>query len=137
MLIRFIFLLIFTLNIVSIPTYSINWERLVSGANREVFLDKDSITQEEGFYFYNIKFINTHTNLPAIITMQTQISHPFSARIKSYTIDEYTSLNGDYINITKNKTKDLELVTYKSIVYACYNYINILYGKRPSIIISD
>ena len=102
---------------------AIEWEQLTSRHGRTVFLDTDSIQELDGYYFYNIKFKYENASEYIILTVQSQISHPFSARIKAYTLQEYETLRGDYENIFNNKTEKMEPVTYESIVYACYKRV--------------
>ena len=116
---KFLYLLI-AVFLVQTNVFAIDWINLVSPSGRVVYLDKDSIFEIDGYYFYNIKFVNQNRTTPIIVTMQSGISHPFSARIKTYSESEYESLHGDYNNIALNKTTKLEPVTYNSIVNTCY-----------------
>ena len=122
----FILFLIFSFNS---PIFAIDWIQLVSPKGKIVYLDKDSITAANGYFYYNIKFKNSHTNQDVVLTMQSGVAHQFSARIKAYKPDEYEMLNGDYQNILKNSTTQLELVTYDSIVNTCYKEVKKI--KRP------
>ncbi len=115
--------IIFVLFFININANAIEWVNLVSPNGRAVALDKDSILEKEGYYFYNIKFTQNGYSNPIVITMQSGVSHPFSARIKAYSEDEYNGLNGDYNNIMSNKTNKLEPVTYDSIVNTCYKTV--------------
>lgn len=114
-----IFMLFFSAKI----TLAIDWVELRAPSGRQVFLDKDSIKSQEHYYFYNIKYNNRYTNKPIVVTMQSAISSPFSARLRTYGVEEYNSLEGDYENITKNLTHNLEPVTYESIVNTCYKKV--------------
>lgn len=115
-------LLIITLLYFSIPVMAIDWIGLQCPTGRQVFLDKDSIKEEDNCYFYNIKFKDMH-GYDIVVTMQSAKHNPFSARLKVYKISEYEALSGDYENITKNKTTKLEPVTYTSTVYTCYKKV--------------
>ena len=106
----------------TIPTFAIDWNSLTCPNGRVVYLDKDSIKEENGFYFYNIKFKDMH-GYDIVVTMQSGTHNPFSARLKVYKIAEYEALNGDYENITSKKTDKLEPVTYTSTVYTCYKKV--------------
>ena len=102
---------------------------LTSPRGRIVYLGKDSITKQDGYYFYNMKFLDPKFDDFVILTMQSGVKHQFSARLKAYKPSEYESLNGDYENITKNMTQNLEMVTYDSIVNTCYRKIKELMEK--------
>lgn len=105
------------------PVWAIEWVSTVSNNGRVAYVDIDSIQEYDGYYFYNIKFANNSADDIVIITMQSGIKTPFSARIKAYTPNEYESLMGNYKNITSNYTQNLEPVTYDSLVYACYKKV--------------
>ncbi len=119
---RFLYLII-AVFLVQSCVFAVDWVNLVSPNGRVVALDKDSIIEDGGYYFYNIKFVNHNSLNPIIVTMQSGVKHPFSARIKTYTEQEYASLNGDYTNITLNKTSKLEPVTYDSLVNTCHKAV--------------
>lgn len=130
-----IFLIIFVFTLFLTQTsYAIEWITLKSTSGNEVKLDKDSIKEYNHNYFYNIK-LKTKNNEEKIITIQSSVGHSFSARIKYYTPKEYEDLDGDYENITKNITKDLEPVSIESRVYACYKEVHKLMQieARPNI----
>ena len=127
---RFLCLVLFLL-FVQVNVFAIEWVNLVTPNGKNVALDMDSVSEIDGYYFYNIKFINDNRNTPVIITMQSGIKHPFSARIKAYNESEYTSLNGDYANIALNKTAKLEPVTYDSVVHTCYKAVKDI--KHPTV----
>ena len=61
--------------------------------------------------------------------MQSGVVHQFSARLKVYKPSEYDALDGDYQNITKNFTKNLEMITYDSIVNTCYKEVKRIMEK--------
>ncbi len=103
--------------------FAINWETVNSPTGRTAYLDSDSIIKHKLYYFYNIKVFNDAINDFSVITIQSSKTKPFSARINFYTPDEYERLEGDYLNITKNMTKNLEPVTYKSVVNSCYRRV--------------
>ncbi len=116
------------------PTYAITWLELKTPHGRQVFLDKDSLKEFSGYYFYNIKFKDSH-GYDLVVTMQSGKLTPFSARIKSYKPSQYESLNGDYENITANMTKNLEPVTYESTVNTCYKQVrNIMQEVKKPVI---
>lgn len=115
------FLILFML--LMTPVYAIDWVDVVSVNGRHALVDKDSIKEHKGYYFYNIKFANKSPDDVVVITMQTSMKRAFSARIKAYTPSEYDSLNGDYNNTLLNYTENLEPVTYDSLVYACYKKV--------------
>lgn len=105
------------------PVFAIEWVSTISPNGRVAYVDIDSIKEHEGYYFYNIKFANKSPNDIVVVTMQSGIKRPFSARLKAYTPSEYDSLGGNYANTTSNYTQDLEPVTYDSLVYACYKKV--------------
>ena len=118
-----------------LQAFAIEWLDLKSTKGHCFSLDKDSITQFENYYFYNIK---THKNNgdDVVMTMQFQKNHPFGARIKYYTPSEYEALNGDYGNIVKNLTKNLAPVSYDSRAFASYKKVHqIIHEKdKPQIV---
>lgn len=104
------------LNCIIMPTLAINWVTLNTPLGKTVDIDTDSVKEIDHFYFYNIKLMGSNH----VFTIQSGSKSTFSARIKTIDLDEYNSLNGDYDNISVNETKDLEPVTYESVVYTCY-----------------
>lgn len=98
------------------PILAIDWVTLRTGLGKSVDIDIDSIKQVDHFYFYNIKLPDSNH----VMTIQSGAKSTFSARINTVDLDIYNDLNGDYDNIANNATKDLEPVTYESVVYACY-----------------
>ncbi len=116
-------IILFLFLIIQCSAYAINWETITTPAGKTAYLDKDSILQYKSYYFYNIKVFNDSINDFSVVTIQSSMSKPFSARINFYTPDEYERLQGDYLNITKNITKSLEPVTYKSTVNSCYKRV--------------
>ncbi len=117
-------IIIFLLLLIAIsPAYAVNWLNLTANSGRSVQLDTDSIKQYKNYYLYNIKYKDDKFNEPLVVTMQSSIKSPFSARLKVYKESEYTSLNGDYENMTNNLTTSLEPVTFNSIVFVCYNKV--------------
>ncbi len=127
--------LFFLLSFVYCKAFAVNWIDLTTPLGRSVAIDKDSIVESDNYYFYNIKYKNSHNTYYTVVTVQSGVIHPFSARIRFYSLDEYISLNGDYDNIALNKTKNLEAVTYNSVVGTCYREVkNIMRGSViPSI----
>lgn len=105
------------------PVFAIDWIETISQKGRVAYVDKDSILEYKGYYFYNIKFANKTPDDIVVITMQSAIKTPFSARIKAYSPAEYDNLKGNYSSITLNYTQDLEPVTYDSLVYSCYKKV--------------
>ena len=128
---NFLLILFFVL-IFACPCQAINWIELKSPSGNSVYLDKDSIKEHEGNYFYNIKF-KTEASEILVITIQTASTHPFSARIRYYSLNEYNEKNGDYENITNNMTSSLEPVTYQSTINTCYMYLRKHFGKDNKI----
>lgn len=126
-------LLVFLINLIFVlPSFAINWVKLETPRGKIVEIDSDSAVEYENNFFYNIKF-NSDSGDIIVITMQTSISHPFSARIRYYSLDEYEKLNGDYQNITKNMTSSLEPVTYQSTINTCYSYLKKKFNKESNI----
>ena len=116
-------LLILLLILSCIPVKAIDWEEVITPLGKTAYVDKDSITEYNNYYFYNIKVYNDSIRDYSVITIQSGKNKPFSARINSYKTDEYESLNGDYDNITSNFTKDMEPVTSYSVVNSCYKRV--------------
>lgn len=115
------------------PVFAITWEKLTTPMGAVVYLDTDSITQNDGYYFYNIKFKTSGRKNYTVMTIQSSHSRPFSARIQSYSEAQYDELKGDYENITKNETAQLEPVTYQSTVHTCYKRVrNIIETSKNS-----
>lgn len=114
--------LIFILFFMANSVFAINWIDLKSANGNIVSLDIDSIKEDKNYYFYNIK-MNTTPTESIVITMQSAKLTPFCARIKYYKPSQYEKLNGDYENITLNKTTKLEPVTYESRAYAAYKKV--------------
>lgn len=115
-----IFLVLFSLLIS--PVFAINWVLVQSKSGSIVYLDVDSIKEYNGYYFYNIK-VDTSPSESIVVTMQSQKSYPFSARINYYKPSRYEQLGGDYQNITLKMTRNLEPVTYESRAYAAYKKV--------------
>ena len=129
-----IFFLLFLIFLLFQEAYAIDWIKLNCPNGRVVYLDSDSIKQEDNYYFYNIKFKDMH-GFDVVVTMQSAIHKPFSARLNVYKIAQYEELNGDYDNIASRKTTKLEPVTYTSTVYTCYKKVKeILQGYDAPII---
>ncbi len=119
------------------PCFAINWEQHKSPNGATVFLDTDSIKVVDGYYFYNIKLRLPGRKDFTVSTIQSNHSHPFSACINNYKPAEYEALNGDYDNITKNKTENLEAITFQSCVHTCYKRVKtILQGANSQITIN-
>lgn len=116
------------------PVFAIDWVNVSNHNNKPLYLDKDSITQHKNYYFYNIRTAKDNGE-EVIITMQSQKAHPFCARVKYYSVQNYTALNGDYENITLNLTTRLEPVTFESRAFAAHKkVVQIMQEKnRPQI----
>ncbi|MBR5304077.1 MAG: hypothetical protein IKU37_04550 [Candidatus Gastranaerophilales bacterium] len=102
--------------------FAIDWINVTSQKGETFVLDKDSITEKNNYYFYNIRLYSNNAD-DIVVTMQSQKKHPFCTRIKYYKLSEYESLNGDYANITNNMTDKLEPVAFTSIAYAAYKKV--------------
>ena len=111
------------------PCIAINWIEVKSENGKTVQLDKDSITKYKGYYFYNVKF-QKNNNQDVVITMQSQVLHPYCQRIKYYDLDDYKNLKGDYDNIANEITKNLEPVSYKSQAFAVYKKVHSLMSEK-------
>lgn len=95
---------------------AIDWKEVTTPLGKTVSVDLDSIKEADGFYFYNIRV----NDVNEVVTIQSNSKRPFSAKIDTVPFDEYT---GNYDLITKNKTKNLEPVSYVSVVYSCYKLV--------------
>ena len=111
---------------------AIEWINLQSSKGNTIALDKQSIKEYQGYYFYNVKM---HTNGldDVVVTMQCRVSHPFCARIKHYKLSQYSELNGDYKNISNEMTQKLEPITYESRAYAAYKKVKEITKVKPKI----
>ncbi len=114
----------------SLNVFAIDWVLLETPKGKQVFLDKDSILETDKYFFYNIKHTIQDEKQYYVQTIQSSKYHPFSARLKYYTDEEYASLNGDYKNITKLKTNKLEPVSYGSIVNTCFNEVSKIHYEK-------
>ncbi len=121
-----------------VKTYAIDWQPVYLNGNICTYIDSDSIQKTDKYYFYNIKF-NTQEGDTLVITLQSSLASPFSARVKIYTLGDYENLNGDYEHIKDNQKENLEAVTYGSIVSAAYKYVKIIdiAKNNNSIIINE
>ena len=117
----------------ALPSFAIEWTALTSPLGKTVYLDKESILEKDGYYFYNIKFKKENSSDFQIVTIQSNKKTPFSARINFYTPKQYDELNGDYSNIANNMTKNLEPVTYQSIVNTCYKAVKDIIASKNSL----
>ena len=114
------------------PAFAIDWVNIESKNNNVLYLDKDSITQHKNYYFYNIKTIKENGE-EVIITLQSQKSHPFCARIKYYTPQNYNSLNGiDMIDKFK-----LEQHGIKPIIEHNNQYVHFINGRQYNLYKKD
>lgn len=129
----FTVLLLYLVFIVN-ASFAIDWKEITTPLGKTAYLDADSITEYENYYFYNIKIFNEYINDYSIITIQSSKNRPFSARINAYKLDEYDSLQGDYKNITAKMTKNLEPVTFESTVNSCYKKVKEILTKNNTTI---
>ena len=129
------FLYVLFLLLIINPVFAITWENITATGNKALQLDIDSITLHKNYYFYNIKTTKNNGE-EVIITIQSQKSHPFCARVKYYTPQEYKALNGDYKNITLNLTTRLEPVAFETRAFAAHKrVVQIMQaGNKPQII---
>ena len=110
-------------------SFAIEWLDITTPLKRSVSLDKDSITKEGGYYFYNVMVNNK------VLTIQSSFASGFSKTIREYNLSDYNSLGGNYSEITKNKTKQLEPVLFGSVANTCFLKVkNIMQDKDYSII---
>lgn len=122
----FLMVMVFSFN----GAFAIDWMELKNPYGRKVSLDKDSVIEYKGYYFYNI-LVPGEKDIVA--TMQSAKLNPFSAKIKTYSLEEYTALGGDYQNITNNLTQNLEPVTFESTVNTCYKEVVKLLKSKPQL----
>ena len=111
---------------------AIEWVNLQSAKGKTIALDKDSIKEYQGYYFYNVKMYTNGLD-DIVITMQCRISHPFCARIKHCKSSEYDEMDGNYTRITDEPSKNLEPITYESRAYAAYKKVKELTEVKPKI----
>lgn len=104
------------------PVFAIEWLNLKSASGNMFALDVDSITELNGYYFYNLK-VYTNGLDDIVVTMQSKISSSFSTRIEHYKLSQYEKLEGNYKNISKNMTDRLEPAPYESSAYAAHKKV--------------
>jgi len=104
-------------------SFAINWKEIITPHNKIVYLDLDSIVELGSFYFYNLKYKNPINDKFSVFTIQTSKNKSMSAKINEYSLDDYEALKGDYNNISKNKTKNLEVNLFGSIIHTCHSEI--------------
>lgn len=104
------------------PVFAIEWINLKSASGNMFALDVDSITELNGYYFYNLK-VYTNGLDDIVVTMQSKISSSFSTRIEHYKLSQYEKLEGNYKNISKNMTDRLEPAPYESSAYAAHKKV--------------
>ena len=104
------------------PVFAIEWLNLKSASGNMFALDVDSITELNGYYFYNLK-VYTNGLDDIVVTMQSKIRSSFSTRIEHYKLSQYEKLEGNYKNISKNMTDRLEPVPYQSSAYAAHKKV--------------
>ena len=66
------------------PAFAIDWVPVNVPSGRVAYLDKDSITHQGNYYFYNIKMQNVQDGSPIVVTIQSQHRKPLSATLKVY-----------------------------------------------------
>lgn len=128
-----IFLILSTFFFMFNSAFAIDWVNIKSENGNLVGLDKDSIKEYQGYYFYNVKMYTNGLD-DIVVTMQCRITHPFCARLKHYKSTQYEELKGNYDNITNEMTKNLEPVTYKSRAYAAYKNVKEIKRNKPEIV---
>ena len=115
-----------------LPVSAIEWLDTASQKGAVVSIDKDSIKAHKNYYFYNIKTTKNNGE-EVVVTIQAQKNHPFCARLKHYTLQDYVSLNGDYENITLNQTVKLEPMVFESRAYAAYKKVIDIMGDNNKV----
>ncbi len=124
-----IFFIIFSLLMTLNCAFAIDWVNLKSPSGNEVALDKDSIKDYKGYYFYNIK-LELKNHKQTVVTIQSSKNTLLAARIKYYALEEYNNLKGDYENILNNATTTLEAVTYDSRVNTCFREVKKIIERK-------
>ncbi len=133
LLVLFLFAFLSTLQ-----ALAIDWQPVYLNGQICTYIDSDSIEKTDKYYFYNIKFTTREGDI-LVVTLQSSLSSPFSARVRIYSLDEYMALKGNYEHTKDNQKEDLEAVTYGSIVSAAYKYVKIIdiAKNNNSIIINE
>lgn len=108
---------------------AITWKELKTSTGAIFSIDIDSIKDDGEYYYYNLQIPALKNKDFEIVTIQSAKKTPFSARIAFYSLSNYQNLQGDYQNITKNKTENLEAVTYESRVYSAYKFVKKYFQK--------
>lgn len=121
---KFINGFILTLFVLSnVSAYAINWVQAETQNGKVAFVDKDSLLKKDKYYFYNIKYKTKPQDEFKILTVQSALHNAYSARLKTYTEQEYDNLHGDYQNIANNFNPKLELAVYGSVVHSCHKKV--------------
>lgn len=115
---------------------AIDWVEVSVKAPKVAYIDKDSITKTDKYYFYNIKYKNFPKEKFTILTIQSAHQNSYAGRLKVYSEAEYEKLKGDYENITKLATDNLEPAQFGSIVHSCHKMVRELMSEKakPTII---
>ena len=115
--------------LVTNPIFAIDWLNLKSESGSMFALDLDSVKEFNGYYFYNLK-VYTIGQEDLVVTMQSSINSAFSKRIEFYKLSQYETLNGNYENITKKMTDQLEPVSFESSAYMAHKKVKEILGKN-------
>lgn len=116
-------LLLFFVSALNISAYGIEWVKVTAPSGRVGYVDSDSIIETDRYYFYNVKMNSENGKDEVVVTIQSGIRTPFSAKLNFYTIENYEALKGDYENIKAKETRNLQPVTYFSFMYAIYSKV--------------
>lgn len=133
----FNFLLILSaISTINLKANAIDWLQVPVKYPKTAFIDKDSIKNTPKYYFYNIKYKQFPKDKFTILTVQSAHQNSYAARLKVYSEAEYEKLNGDYENIAKNATDNLEPAAFGSIVNSCHKMVRELMDDKakPTII---
>ena len=120
----------FILAITGHEALAVNWLEITTPKGKTAYIDTDSITKKDKYYFYNIKYKEEHRKTYKILTVQSGLRNSFSARLKLYDENEYEKLKGDYDNITNLMTENLEAPEFGSIIQSCHKKVKELSQEK-------
>ena len=134
---KILFLSLFLVSFIN-PIFAINWVDVPNFKNKDIQLDTESIQHIDNYLFFNIKMLNTMKTQYRVLTIQSAFKHPYCKTISNISLEEYNSLNGNYQNITSNKTEKLEMAVYGSIAHSAYIFAtSILNDNKPKVFLEN
>ena len=120
-----LFILLTIILINTTTANAINWQPVYLNGKICSYVDVDSITKNDRYFFYNA-LVTANNGSKVIVTIQSSNNLRLSARINHYQISEYTESDGDYKHIFDKQTTKLEPVLFGSVVNAINKYVKTL-----------